>query len=337
MRAIITGVGHYAPETRLTNKDLEKMVETSDEWITSRTGIKERRILGDGKGVSYMGVRAAQALLKRRNISADELDLIIVGTVTPDMISPSAAAIIQRELKATNCWGFDVNGGCSGFIFAFGAATQFIETGKCKKVLVIGGDKMSGLLDYEDRNTCAIFGDGAGAILLEPSDEEDDGVKDFLFGMDGSGADSLHVKAGGSLHPPTHETVDKKMHYVFQDGKTVFKKAVKGMADVSVEILKKNNFTSDDLKLLIPHQANIRIIDAVSKKLGLPPEKVAINIDRYGNTTSGTIPIALSEAYEAGKLEKGDWILVSAFGAGFTWGSVLFKWAMDKPSPVAAN
>jgi len=331
MRAIITGVGHYAPETRLTNKDLEKMVDTSDEWITTRTGIKERRILGKGKGISYMAVRAAQSLLKRRNISADELDLIIVGTVTPDMISPSAAAIVQRELKASNCWGFDVNGGCSGFIFAFATGSQFIETGKCKKVLVIGGDKMSGLLDYEDRNTCAIFGDGAGAVLLEPSDETDDGVKDFVLGLDGSGADYLHVKAGGSLHPASHETVDKKMHYVFQDGKAVFKKAVKGMADVSLQVLKQNGLTPDDLKVLIPHQANIRIIDSVSKKLGLPADKVVINIENYGNTTSGTIPIALSEAYEQGRLEKGDWILFSAFGAGFTWGSVLFKWAMDKP------
>ncbi|VEN75031.1 3-oxoacyl-(acyl-carrier-protein) synthase 3 [Candidatus Desulfarcum epimagneticum] len=331
MRAIVTGMGYFTPKTRLSNHDLERMVDTSDEWITARTGIKERRILEKGKGTSYMAVRAARSLLAGRNIPADEIDMIIVATVTPDMPVPATAAFVQREIKASNCGGFDLNGGCAGFVCAFSIASQFIETGKYKKVMVIGADKMSGIIDYEDRNTCVIFGDGAGAVLLEPSEEEDEGVRDFILRLDGSGADMLRVDAGGSLHPATRETVEKKMHYVFQDGKAVFKHAVKGMADVSGRILDENDLSPDDMGLLVPHQANIRIIDAVSKKLDLPSEKVAVNLEKYGNTTAATIPIALAEAYEEGKIEKGDWVVISAFGAGFTWGSALFKWAMDKP------
>ena len=261
MRAIITGVGHYAPEHKLTNKDLERMVDTNDEWIRTRTGIQERRILGDGKGASYMAVRAARAVLAQRDISADEIDLIIVATVTPEMPVPGTVAFVQHKLKASNCWGFDVNGGCSGFLCALSTGTQFIESGKCKKVLVIGSDKMSAIIDYKDRNTCVLFGDAAGAVLLEPSEANDFGIRDFILHADGVGAKYLHVQGGGSLHPATHDTVDQGMHYVFQDGRSVFKYAVNGMTDVARRVIEKNGLTSKDIKLLIPHQANRRIID----------------------------------------------------------------------------
>ncbi|OQY59990.1 MAG: 3-oxoacyl-ACP synthase [Desulfobacteraceae bacterium 4572_88] len=329
MRAIITGVGHFVPDRKLTNADLEKMVDTNDEWITSRTGIKERGILEEGKGTSHMAVQAAKRVLEQRNISADELDMIIVATVTPDMLVPSTAAIVQEELGAANCWGYDLNGGCSGFLFALSTASQFIETGKHQKVMVIGADKMSAILDYEDRNTCVIFGDAAGAAILEPSDQDDAGIRDFNLHLDGSGSKYLYVHAGGSLHPASHETVDKRMHYIRQDGKTVFKHAITGMAAVSSEIMKQNHLSAEDITFLIPHQANTRIIDAVAKKLKLSQDQVVVNIADYGNTTAATIPLAMSEAYQKKMLTRGNRIVLSAFGAGFAWGSLLLTWAMD--------
>ena len=313
----------------MTNLDIEKMVNTSDEWITTRTGIQERRILDSGKGTSYMAVKAAQMLLEQRRISAAEIDLIIVASVTPDMLVPATAALVQDALQATNSWGFDLNGGCTGFVCALATASQFIETGKHRKVLVIGADKMSSILDYEDRNTCVLFGDAAGAVLVEPSEQEELGIEDFMLRLDGSGQKHLHVKAGGSLRPASHETVDKKWHTVYQDGKAVFKHAVKRMADISVDILKKNGLNGKHIKLFIPHQANLRIIDAVAQKMELAPEKIVINISRYGNTTAATIPLAMSEAYRKKRMQKGDWIVISAFGAGFTWGSMLLRWAID--------
>ncbi|MEA3437262.1 MAG: beta-ketoacyl-ACP synthase III [Thermodesulfobacteriota bacterium] len=333
MRAIISGVGHFAPENKLTNKDLEQMVDTNDEWITSRTGIKERRILGKGKGTSFMAVKAAEMVLSQRNISADELDLIIVATVTPDMPVPSTAALVQKELKTSNCWGFDLNGGCTGFVYALSVASQFVESGKHQKVMVIGADKMSAIIDYEDRNTCVLFGDAAGAVLIEPSNDnlanDNLGIRDFILHMDGSGYKSLYVNAGGSLEPASQETVSKKKHFVYQDGKAVFKRAVKDMADVSIQIMEKNNLTGKDIRFLIPHQANFRIIDAVAKKMNLDKDHVVVNIGKYGNTTAATIPLAMSEAYHDRLIKKGDWIVISAFGAGYTWGSCLIKWAMD--------
>jgi len=333
MRAIIAGVGHFAPENKLTNKDLEQMVDTNDEWITTRTGIKERRILGKGKGTSFMAVKAAEMVLSKRNISADELDLIIVATVTPDMPVPSTAALVQKELKTSNCWGFDLNGGCTGFVYALSVASQFVESGKHQKVMVIGADKMSAIIDYEDRNTCVLFGDAAGAVLIEPSNDnlanDNLGIRDFILHMDGSGYKSLYVNAGGSLEPASQETVIKRKHFVYQDGKAVFKRAVKDMADVSIQIMEKNNLTGKDIRFLIPHQANFRIIDAVAKKMNLDEDHVVVNIGKYGNTTAATIPLAMSEAYQDGLIKKGNWIVISAFGAGYTWGSCLIKWAMD--------
>ncbi|MEA3279661.1 MAG: beta-ketoacyl-ACP synthase III [Thermodesulfobacteriota bacterium] len=334
MRAIITGVGHYVPDNILTNQDLEKMVDTNDEWIISRTGIKERRILDKDKGTSYIAVKAAESVLEQTNTAADELDLIIVATSTPDMLVPSTAAIVQNELNATNCWGFDINAACCGFIYALATASQFVETGKHNKIMVIGVDKMSAIINYEDRDTCLIFGDGGGAVLLEPSntdepDEDKLGVEDYIFHLEGSGAKFLNMPAGGSLFPTSHETVEKKMHYVFQDGKRIFKYAVTEMSDVSIKIMEKNRLTGKDIKLLIPHQANLRIINAVAKKMGLTHDQVMINIEKYGNTTAGTIPIAMSEAYQKNMMSKGDWIIISSFGAGFTSGSVLLKWALD--------
>ena len=329
MQAIITGVGHYVPEKTLTNRDLEKMVDTNDEWITTRTGIKERRILDKEKGTSYMATKAAQVVLEETNTSPDEIDLILLATVTPDMPVPSAVSFIQKNLGATNSWGYDINGGCTGFMCALTTGAQFIESGRHKKVLVIGADKMSAITNYEDRTTCVLFGDAAGAVLLEASKENDLGIKDFILHLDGAGAEALAIEGGGSLHPASRETVEQKMHYIFQDGKTVFKHAVIGMADVSVKIVERNNLTDKDIKFFIPHQANYRIIDAAAKKMGLDKERVVINISKYGNTTAATIPLAMSETYQANKLAKGDWLVLAAFGAGFTWGSVLLKWAID--------
>lgn len=326
-RAIISGVGHYVPEKILRNQDLEKMVDTTDEWIVSRTGIKERRILGEGKGSSFMGALAAKLALEDAGVYADELELIVVATVTPDMFFPSTACLIQHEIGAKNAWGVDINGACTGFIYAVAMGAQFIESGRYKKVLVVGTDKMSAITDYTDRNTCVLFGDAAGAVVLERSRQNKTGIIDYLLKSDGSGQNYLYMKGGGSLHPATHETVDKKMHYIYQDGRTVFKFAVNGMADITEEIVRKNKIRSEEIKLFIPHQANLRIIDAAAQRLKLSPDQILINIDRYGNTTAATIPLGLSEAYQDGKLKKGDIIVFAAFGAGFTWGSMLIRWS----------
>jgi 3-oxoacyl-[acyl-carrier-protein] synthase-3 len=301
------------------------MVDTNDEWITSRTGIKERRILkGEGKGLSEMCVHAVEVLLKKRGISAEELDLVIVGTITADYGFPSASNVICDKIGAKNAWGFDLSAACSGFIYSLATGAQFIETGKYKKVLVIGADKMSSIIDYTDRATCIIFGDGAGAVLLEPT-IEDVGVKDFVLKADGSGRNYLYMPGGGSTNPPSHESVDNKLHYVRQEGQAVFKFAVKGMADVSAEVMERNNLKGDDVQWLVPHQANKRIIDATADRVGVPEEKIMMNIEKYGNTTAATIPLLLWD-YES-KLKKGDNLIISAFGGGFTWGSIWVTWA----------
>lgn len=328
MRAAITAVGHFVPDRRLTNAELEVMVDTNDQWITSRTGIRERRILDPPLGTSHMAVQAARTALDQRGIGADELDLIVLATVTPDMPVPSAAAFIQKGLGAVNAWGFDLNGGCCGFICALAAAAQFIETGRCAKVLVIGADKMSAILDYQNRNTCVLFGDGAGAVLLEPSPDPHRGIIDHILHLDGNGAEFLKVPAGGSVAPATRETVDQRLHFVHQEGRTVFKQAVNGMIEVSQALLARNRLQAADLKLMIPHQANLRIIEAVAEKLGLTADQVVVNIARYGNTTAATIPIAMCEALAQNRMQPGDPILMTAFGAGFTWGALLLRWAM---------
>lgn len=323
-KAVITSVHGYVPDYVLSNKELEKMVDTNDEWIRTRTGISERRILkGEGKGTSHMAAEAAKGVLKKRGISAEDIDLVICGTVTPDYPFPATANIVATEIGAINAWSFDVNAACSGFLFALMQGTQFIESGRHKKVLVIGADKMSSIIDYEDRATCVIFGDGAGAVLLEPSEDEN-GIIDFIHRSDGGGKEFLHQKAGGSAKPATHETVDAKEHFVYQEGKTVFKFAVTKMADVSAEIMERNNLTGDDVDWLVPHQANLRIIDATAKRMNLSADKVMINIEKYGNTTAGTIPLCLWEWED--KLNKGDNIVLSAFGGGFTWGAIYLKW-----------
>ncbi|MGB9774199.1 MAG: beta-ketoacyl-ACP synthase III [Bacteroidota bacterium] len=326
LRAAITAVGHYVPDKILTNADLEKMVDTTDEWITSRTGIRERRILEHG-ATSDMAAEALRNLLERRGIGPEEIDLIIIATVTPDMFFPATAMLVQEKVGAKNAWGFDLSAACSGFLYALTTGAKFIESGTHKKVVVIGADKMSAITDYTDRANCILFGDAAGAVLLEPSEDPAYGILDHVMYADGSGAPYLYMLGGGSLHPPTHETVDKKMHYIYQDGKSVFKVAVVGMADVSVEIMKRNNLTANDIDWLVPHQANLRIIDATAERMGLDRSKVMINIDRYGNTTAATIPLCLSEWWEAGKLKKGQRLVLSAFGAGYTWGAILVRWA----------
>jgi len=333
IRAAITAVGHYVPEKILTNAELEKMVDTTDEWIRSRTGIVERRILENG-ATSDMGAKAAEALLKNRGITANDIDVIIVATVTPDMMFPATACIVQDKIGAKRAWGFDVSAACSGFVFALVVGAQFIEAGTHKKVLVIGADKMSAITDYTDRNTCILFGDAAAAVLLEPSSDPNLGIIDHALYTDGSGGSTLYMSGGGSLHPPTHETVDKKMHYIFQDGKAVFKVAVVGMADVSEEIMKRNNLTGNDVDYLVPHQANLRIIDACADRMGLDHSKVMINIDKYGNTTAATIPLCLSEWWQCGLLKRGQNLVLSSFGAGYTWGAVLVRWAFDNPNKV---
>lgn len=325
IHAAITAVNGYVPEYILTNQELESMVDTNDEWITTRTGIKERRILkGEGKATSDMAVPAVEGLLKKRGISAEEIELIIFCTSTPDMPFPATANILADKIGAVNAWGFDLQAACSGFIYGLTTGAQFIESGKHQKVLVVGGDKMSSIINYEDRATCIIFGDGCGAVLLEPN-TEGFGVLDAILKSDGSGKDFLNIKAGGSLMPASHQTVDEKLHYAFQEGKTVFKFAVTNMANVAAEIMERNNLTSDDVSWLVPHQANKRIIDATAERMGLGSEKVMINIQRYGNTTSGTIPLCLWEWEN--ELKKGDVLILAAFGGGFTWGSVYLKWA----------
>lgn len=325
MKAAITCVGGYVPETKLTNFDLEKMVDTNDEWIRTRTGISERRILREpGKASSDMAVKAIEEILRKKNLDPLEIDCIICATVTPDMIFPATANIIGDKIGAKNAFGFDLGAACSGFLFALNTGAAFVETGKYKKVIVVGVDKMSSIIDYTDRATCIIFGDGAGAVLLEPNNEGN-GVMDAILKSDGSGREYLHIKAGGSLKPASVESVMAKEHYAFQDGQPVFKFAVKGMADVSAELLEKNNLTGDDIAWLVPHQANLRIIDATANRAGIPTEKVMINIHKYGNTTAATIPLCLWE-WES-KLNKGDNLILAAFGGGFTWGAAWVKWA----------
>ncbi len=327
IKAQITGIEHYVPEKVLSNFDLEKMVDTNDEWIVSRTGIRERHIVDKGVGASDLLFPAAQALLKKRGISAEEIDMIIIGTITPDHVFPSTACMLQAKLGAKNAWGFDVSAACSGFLYAMATGSSFIETGRYKKILVCGVDVMSSIIDYEDRATCIIFGDGCGVALLEPTDENDNHIMDYKLHADGTGSQYLNMKAGGSIHPASIETVTNKEHYVFQDGKQVFKSAVTEMANVSADIMEQNGFSGDDLTLFVPHQANLRIVEAAAKRLSLPPEKVIVNLDRYGNTTAGTIPICLSEAQKEGRIKKGDLVLLSAFGGGYTWGSMLLRWA----------
>lgn len=323
--AAITAVSGYVPEDKLTNFDLEKIVDTTDEWIRSRTGIEERRILkGEGKGISEMIVPAVKQLCEKRGIDPMEIDCLIVGTVTPDMVFPATANIVCDKIGARNAWGFDVSAACSGFLYTLTVGTSLIESGRYKKVVVVGADKMSAIIDYTDRTTCIIFGDGAGAVLLEPN-EEGLGVQDSLLRSDGSGCQYLRMKAGGSAYPASAETVANREHYVYQEGQAVFKFAVKGMADISAELLERNNLTGDDISWLVPHQANLRIIDATANRIGLPKEKVMINIQKYGNTTAATIPLCLWEWEN--QLKKGDNIVLAAFGGGFTWGATLVKWA----------
>jgi 3-oxoacyl-[acyl-carrier-protein] synthase-3 len=325
--AAITAVGGYVPEYRLTNAELEKMVDTNDEWIRTRTGISERRILKEeGKGSSDMAVPAVLELCRKRGISPEEIDCLICATVTPDMVFPATANIICSKIGATNSFSFDIMAACSGFLYALTTATAFIESGRYKKVVVVGVDKMSSIIDYSDRATCIIFGDGAGAVLLEPV-EENIGILDSLLKSDGSGSQFLHMKAGGSVKPSTVETVLAKEHYVYQEGQAVFKFAVKGMADVSYELMQRNNLTAGDIAWLVPHQANLRIIDATANRMGLPREKIMINIEKFGNTTAGTLPLCLWEWEK--QLKKGDNLILAAFGGGFTWGATWVKWAYN--------
>ncbi len=327
VNAMITAVGHYVPEKVIDNKYFESFLDTNDLWIQTRTGIKERRYLDKDKPTSTMAIPAVQQLLKNRGISADELDVIIVSTVTPDMPYPSTACIIQEAIGAKNCWGFDLSAACSGFLFAINTGAKLIESGSYKKVLIVGADKMTSIANFKDRNTCILFGDGAAAVLLEPTEDKEYGIIDSILHIDGSGGEFLYQPGGGSLHPASHETVDKDMHYVHQDGKAVFKVAVVGMADVSEEIVLKNNLKGEDISYLVPHQANMRIISAAGERMGLPPEKVMVNIHKYGNTTCATIPLCISEYWHEGKIKKGDYIVLASFGAGYTWGSVLVRWA----------
>jgi 3-oxoacyl-[acyl-carrier-protein] synthase-3 len=327
IHAAITAVGGYVPPDKLTNQDLEKLVETNDEWIRTRTGINERRILKEpGKATSDMIVPAVQELCKKRGIDPTEIDCLIVGTVTPDMVFPSTANLVCHKLGATNAWGYDLSAACSGFLFALVQGAALIESGRHKKVVVCGADKMSAIVDYTDRATCIIFGDGAGAVLLEPTTEII-GVMDSILRTDGSGSQYLHMKAGGSLKPASAETVANREHYAYQEGQAVFKFAVKGMADVSAELMEKNNLKAEDISWLVPHQANLRIIDATANRMGLGTEKVMINIERFGNTTAATIPLCLWEWEK--QLKKGDNIILAAFGGGFTWGAIWVKWAYD--------
>ena len=328
--AAITSVGGYVPDYKLTNAILETMIDTNDEWIRTRTGVEERRILkGENLATSDMCVPAVLELCKKRGISPEEIDCMIVGTVTPDMIFPSTANIVCSKIGAVNAWGFDLSAACSGFLFALTNGAALIESGRYKKVVVVGADKMSAIVDYTDRTTCILFGDGAGAVLLEPS-TDDHGVKDSLLKSDGGGRDFLHMKAGGSLRPASVETVLQKEHYIYQAGPQVFKAAVKGMADAAYDLMERNQLTGDDIAWLVPHQANKRIIDATANRMGLSHEKVMLNIQRYGNTTAATIPLCLWEWEN--QLHKGDKIVLAAFGGGFTWGATLISWAYDTPN-----
>tara|TARA_B110001454_G_scaffold52724_3_gene51573 strand:- start:6375 stop:7367 length:993 start_codon:yes stop_codon:yes gene_type:complete len=324
-RATITSTAHYVPEKILTNHDIEKLVDTSDEWIQSRTGIKQRHIVSEDEASSDLSTHVAKDLLAKRGIEPSQVDVIIIGTVTPDHLTPSTAAIVQNNINAQNAWGFDLSAACSGFLYGLETGSKFIESGAYKTVMVIGVDTMTSVLDFNDRETCVIFGDGAGGVLLEPSDSND-GIISSILKTDGSGASSLRILAGGSRKPASENTLVNREHYIRQDGKKVFKFAVKRMADVSAEILLNNGLRGEDIKLFIPHQANKRIIDATSERCGIPKEKVLINIERFGNTTAGTIPIGLNEAVENNLINNGDYLLLSSFGSGFTWGSILIKW-----------
>ena len=327
IRAAITGIHAWVPEYRLNNFELSRMVDTSDEWIMQRVGIKERRILKEeGLGTSDLGEQAVKGLLVKTKTSPDEIDLLICATVTPDMQFPATANIISDKVGIKNAFSFDLGAACSGFLFALQTGAAYIETGKYRKVIVVGADKMSSITDYTDRTTCPLFGDAAGAVLLEPT-IENYGIMDYIFHVDGSGRKYLHLKAGGSVKPSSHETVEAREHYVYQEGQSVFKFAVVNMADVAAEIMERNKLKAEDIAWLVPHQANLRIIDATGRRMGLPPEKVMINIQNYGNTTAATIPLCLWE-YEK-QLKKGDKIILAAFGGGFTWGSVYVKWAYN--------
>jgi len=325
-QACITAVGGYVPPEILTNAQLEKMVDTSDEWITTRTGIKERHILAEGKGTSDMAIEAIMPMLEKKGISPEEIDFIICSTITGDMVFPATANVIADKIGAKNAWGFDLSAACSGFLYGMEVGSKMVESGKYKKVLVIGGDKMSSIIDYQDRNTCIIFGDGIGCVLLEPN-EDGYGVQDSILHSDGSGRHYLHQKAGGSVKPPSHESIDAREHYVYQEGKTVFKFAVTNMADVTARLLEKNNLTGNDVDWLVAHQANLRIIDATAQRINLPEEKVLVNINRYGNTTNGTLPLLFWD-YEK-NFKKGDNLILSTFGGGFTWGSMWIRWGYD--------
>jgi len=326
MNANITSIGKFLPDKVLNNSVFEDYLDTTDEWIISRTGIKERRRLENGKASSFMAIKAIEDLFEKTNVSPNEIGAIIVATITPDMVFPSTACIIQNHFKIDNCWGYDLSAACSGFLFGLETGDSLIKSKKYDKVIVVGVDKMSSILDYDDRNTCVLFGDGAGAVLLEPS--KNHGILDCKLGIDGAGAKYLNMPAGGSLNPATKETVKNKMHFVKQNGAAVFKSAVKGMFEITNQIMKSNHITNDNLKLFIAHQANKRIIDATAKKMKLNSEQVMINIDKYANTTAASIPLALCDAYEQRKMDVDDYIILTAFGAGFTWGSCLMKWGI---------
>ena len=326
-RANITGTGSYLPKKIITNRDIEKLVDTSDEWIQARTGIRERRIVGIGEASAEMSTKAVHNLMENYKLTADEIDAIIVATITPDMMFPSTAALVQKNLNAQNAWGYDLSAACSGFLFGLQSGAALISSGQCKKVIIIGVDTMSSILDYTDRDTCILFGDGAGAVLLEPS--EDYGIIDAELRIDGKGGEFLYMPAGGSLLPATAKTVNNRQHYVHQNGKKVFKQAVTEMANISHQVVERNNISSDDIDLFIPHQANKRIIDAAVNKLGLNDSQVMINIDRYANTTSATLPICIAEATENKMLSKGDNVLLSTFGAGYSWGAMYIKWGIS--------
>lgn len=325
--AMVTGVGMYVPDKIYDNKYFESIVETNDEWIRTRTGISERRILEKG-ATSDLAAEAAKDLLAKHNVSPEDIEVIIVATVTPDMFFPATACLVQDKIGAKNAWGFDLSAACSGFLFAFKTGCALVESGNYKKVLVIGADKMSAITDYTDRNICILFGDAGSAVLIEPTEDKSLGLQDSILRVDGKGKDALYMLGGGSLNPASHETVDKKWHFIYQDGKAVFKVAVKGMADVSAELMEKSKLKSDDIAYLVPHQANLRIIDATAQRMGLSKDKVMINIDKYGNTTAATIPLCLTEYHRAGKIKKGDNLILSAFGAGYTWGASHLVWAI---------
>ena len=326
-RAKITALGTYVPPRTLTNADFEKSLETSDEWIRTRTGIRERHVVDKGMATSDLATEAAKLAIAERGIGGSDIEAIVVATVTPDMLFPSTACLVQHKLGIKNVWGFDLSAACSAFVYALQAGAQFIASGAHKKVMVIGADVMSAILDYSDRATCILFGDGAGAVILEPA-QDGEGIIDFVHEVDGSGGCSLYMPGGGSLHPATHETVDKKMHFVHQDGQAVFKYAVRKMGDVCEKLLARNGVKASDIDCFIPHQANQRIINATADRVGLKPESVIINIDRYGNTTAGTIPLAMQTAREEGRLKKGDLVLLASVGAGFTVGATLLRWTI---------